>query len=421
MTAALDFATLPPEVNSARMYAGAGSAPLVAAASAWKGLAAELRSTAVSYGAVLSALTDEEWHGPASAAMASAAMPYVAWMNTTAVQAEQTATQAEAAAAAYEAAFAATVPPPEIAANRRQLASLAATNVLGQNTAAIAATEAHYAEMWARDAAAMYGYAASSALATQLSSFAAPLQTTSPTGHVAQSAAVTAAAATPAGSGQNALADLMAAVPGSLQSLATPAAGSGLGDVLDNLGLDILSPTSGASTSGLSGLLNLVSGVDGSAVGQFLNANVWNTVFSSGFYMPGNFLGTAVDFMGMGGQAGAAAEGAASAAEGAANAAEGAAAGSLGDLGGLGNSVSAGLGHAGLVGPLSVPPSWTAPAPINGPLSSALGATPMIGPPAVAAGMPPVPLGSAAGNGLGRGVPQYGFRPTFVPRPPAAG
>jgi hypothetical protein len=107
----LDFSMLPPEVNSSRMYAGAGPASMVAAASAWKGVAAELRSTALSYGAVVSALTDEEWHGPASAAMAAAAMPYVEWMNTTAVQAEQSATQAEAAVAAYEAAFAATVPP----------------------------------------------------------------------------------------------------------------------------------------------------------------------------------------------------------------------------------------------------------------------------------------------------------------------
>ena len=118
MTAPLDFAMLPPEVNSARMYSGAGSASMLAAASVWKGVAAELRSMALSYGAVLSALTDEEWHGPASAAMADAAAPYVAWMNTAAVQAEQAASQAEAAAAAYETAFAATVPPPEIAANR---------------------------------------------------------------------------------------------------------------------------------------------------------------------------------------------------------------------------------------------------------------------------------------------------------------
>ena len=127
MTAVLDFAMLPPEVNSARMYSGAGSASMLGAASAWKGVAAELRSTALSYGAVLSALTDEEWQGPASAAMADAAAPYVAWMNTTAVQAEQAASQAEAAAAAYETAFAATVPPPEIAANRAQRVSLVST------------------------------------------------------------------------------------------------------------------------------------------------------------------------------------------------------------------------------------------------------------------------------------------------------
>jgi PPE-repeat protein len=153
MTMALDFAMLPPEVNSARMYSGAGSGTMLAAASAWNGLAAELRSTALSYGSVLSALTGEEWHGPASAAMAAAAAPYVAWMSTTAEQAEQTAGQAEAAAAAYEAAFTATVPPAAIAANRSQLMALIATNIVGQNTPAIAATEAQYAEMWAQDAA----------------------------------------------------------------------------------------------------------------------------------------------------------------------------------------------------------------------------------------------------------------------------
>jgi PPE-repeat protein len=40
MTAALDFAALPPEINSARMYTGPGSGPMLAAASAWHGLAA---------------------------------------------------------------------------------------------------------------------------------------------------------------------------------------------------------------------------------------------------------------------------------------------------------------------------------------------------------------------------------------------
>lgn len=128
MTAALDFATLPPEINSARMYSGAGSAPMLAAASAWHGLSAELRASALSYSSVLSTLTGEEWHGPASASMTAAAAPYVAWMSVTAVRAEQAGAQAEAAAAAYEAAFAATVPPPVIEANRAQLMALIATN-----------------------------------------------------------------------------------------------------------------------------------------------------------------------------------------------------------------------------------------------------------------------------------------------------
>ena len=38
----MDFGALPPEINSARMYAGPGSPPLMAAAAAWDGLGAEL-------------------------------------------------------------------------------------------------------------------------------------------------------------------------------------------------------------------------------------------------------------------------------------------------------------------------------------------------------------------------------------------
>jgi PPE-repeat protein len=416
MTAALDFAMFPPEINSARMYSGVGSGPMVAAASAWKGLAAELRSTALSYGSVLNALTDEEWQGPASAAMAAAAMPYVAWMNTTAAQAEQTAAQAEAAVAAYQAAFAATVPPPLIEANRAQLTQLVATNILGLNTPAIAAAEAQYAEMWAQDAAAMYGYAGSSAAASRLTPFTHPEEIANASGPTAQAAAVTAASATSAGTGQSTLSQLLSAVPGALQSLASPTSSeTGLGGILD--GFDIFAPGSGSSGSGLSGLLDLVSGSNNSAFGNFLNAGIWNTIFSSGFYMPGNFLGSAADFMGLaGGQAAQQALG---------DVAQGplgsALAGPLGAMASFGNSVDMGLGRAALVGPLSVPPSWTAAAPLHGPLSSTLGGTPMIAPPAVAAGMPGVPVGSMGGQAMGRNTPQYGFRPTFVARPPAAG
>ncbi|WP_265339931.1 PPE domain-containing protein, partial [Mycobacterium tuberculosis] len=38
----MNFSVLPPEINSGRMFFGAGSGPMLAAAAAWDGLAAEL-------------------------------------------------------------------------------------------------------------------------------------------------------------------------------------------------------------------------------------------------------------------------------------------------------------------------------------------------------------------------------------------
>ena len=178
----MDFGSYPPEVNSGRMYTGPGSAPMLTAAEAWQGLAAELHSAANSYQSVVSGLTAGPWSGPSSASMAAAAASYSAWLSATAAQAEETAAQAKAAAAAYQAAFMSTVPPPVIAANRSRLMTLVATNLFGRNTQAIAATEAQYAEMWAQDAAAMYGYAASSASATSLTPFSPPQHNTNPAG-----------------------------------------------------------------------------------------------------------------------------------------------------------------------------------------------------------------------------------------------
>lgn len=51
-----NFAVLPPEVNSARVFAGAGSAPMLAAAAAWDDLASELHCAAMSFGSVTSGL-----------------------------------------------------------------------------------------------------------------------------------------------------------------------------------------------------------------------------------------------------------------------------------------------------------------------------------------------------------------------------
>jgi PPE-repeat protein len=152
-----DFGIMPPEINSAQMYAGPGSGPLLAAAAAWNDLAVELQDAASSYESVATALSSGVWLGPACQSMAQAVAPYVTWMSATTAQSQAAASQAQAAASAFETAFASTVPPPVVAANRTQLMALIATNILGQNTPAIAATEAQYMEMWAQDAVSLAG------------------------------------------------------------------------------------------------------------------------------------------------------------------------------------------------------------------------------------------------------------------------
>ena len=224
----LDFGALPPEINSGRMYAGPGPGSMLAAAAAWQSLAEELTSAASGYGSVVSTLTSGSWTGPSSISMAAAATPYVTWLSATGDQAQLAATQAAAAASAYESAFAATVPPPIIEANRSLLAALVATNVLGQNTPAIAATEALYAEMWAQDATAMYGYAGASATASQVTPFTAPPQTTNSSGLMSQSVAAAQSSGT---AGETDLDTIMSSgpqvisgMPQALQSLASPQA-----------------------------------------------------------------------------------------------------------------------------------------------------------------------------------------------------
>jgi PPE-repeat protein len=417
----MDFAALPPEVNSGLMYAGPGSGPMIAAATSWDRLATEVSSAASDYGSVVSNLTSGPWRGPASASMAAAAAPYVSWMNATAEQAEQAAGQAKAAAGAYETAFASTVPPSVIAANRTLLASLISTNILGQNTPAIAATETHYAEMWAQDAAAMYGYAGSSATASTLTPFAAPPVTTTATGSAAQAATV--AQATGTGT-QTTVSQLATAVPAALQALAAPATSTSSSSGLESGLMNVLNFLTGNdSGTGLSAIFNEVFGSSGLG----LNNNLWNTIFSSGFYMPGNWLGTMTDLVGL--QSAGGAEGAAAAAGDAAGAAAGAAAdglsgalaGPAAGIGAVGGDVSAAMGRGAALGALAVPPSWNAVAPVTSPLAAMLGGAPLSAPPAVAAGMPGMPFANAAGNHVNGVTPKYGFRPMVVAHPPAAG
>ena len=419
MTAVFDFGAFPPEINSGKMYVGPGSAPMLTAAAAWRGLAAELRSQAASYSSVISNLTSTGWRGPASTAMTAAAAPYAAWMITTAAQAEQTANQAVAAASAYEAAFAMTVPPPVIAANRAQLAALVATNVLGQNTAEIAATEAEYGEMWAQDAVAMYGYAGLTAAATKVPSFTAPGQTTNGGALAGQAAAVTQATATSVGSGTRAtLSQLTSAVPTALQQLASPGAAT----------------SSSSSSAGLSGILGLLTGQGSgnSALDSFWSqwgpdANIWNTIFSSGFYMPSNTLGAFTSLFGAGGAANAAGDALGRAATGGLGAGPTGPLGGFGGLGGLGSGAggaSAAIGRAESIGPLSVPQSWTAATPGGSPIASALGSTPLAAPPAVAEGLPGfAPTGFGARDGAGAHIADTRFlvRPPMVPSWAAVG
>ena len=100
-----DFASRPPEVNSALIYSGAGAGPLMAASSAFNNLSAELSSNAASYESVISQLTGSEWQGPSSEAMAAAAQPYITWLTTTSAQLQEAATKAMSSAAAYQTAY----------------------------------------------------------------------------------------------------------------------------------------------------------------------------------------------------------------------------------------------------------------------------------------------------------------------------
>jgi PPE-repeat protein len=415
----MDFAILPPEINSGRMYAGPGSGPMLAAAAAWDGLATEVRSAAACYASVISGLTAGPWLGPASAAMAAAAGRYVAWMSSTAAQAEQAATQAKAAAAAFEVALAATVPPPVVAANRILLMALVATNIFGQNTAAIAATEAQYAEMWAQDAAAMYGYAGVSASATTLTPFTPPPQSINPGGLAGKAAGLAQATGTSAATNtQTVLSQLISAMPTALQGLASPLpstsaatwSASGLAGILQTLGL----------ASPLSGLVGIVQNLGLASPSTVLEpasvgiasselstaAGAWQSAAQG----DGEILDDTSELTGM----------------------ESRIMSRFDQLGAVGPASSPSLGQAASVGVLSVPPTWTAAAPAMRLAAVALPATSLGAAPEVFASSPgslfsQIALASMAGGAIGRAVSPRGREPIGAitracaapsPRPP---
>jgi PPE-repeat protein len=365
----LDFGALPPEINSGRMYVGAGSGPLLAAAAAWDELASELTSTAASYGSTIQGLTVGPWTGPSSIAMAAAATPYVAWMSATGAQAEQAATQAKLAAGAYETAFAATVPPPVIAANRSLLAALIATNFLGQNTPAIAATEAHYMEMWAQDAGAMYAYAGSSAAASQLTPFTQPPQTTNTAAAPMQAAAVSQSSTVAGSNTATQLSQLTTSVPNALQSLATG--------------------TTTTNTTASTGSIVTLPPVPPALTE--LN-NIFSTIASGPYSLQGLTSIPGGPFLSFGQVYSYAQNGQGLAAFGAPKAITGALAPLTSEMPHLssagfgGAPVSGAMGRAALVGSMSVPQGWTEAAPAIRTLASVMPANLAAAPEAALAG-----------------------------------
>ncbi|CQD02419.1 PPE family protein [Mycobacterium europaeum] len=404
----IDFGAFPPEFNSARMYAGPGPISLVAAAVAWDSLAAELHSAASCYRTVIAGLTTGRWMGPSSLAMASAYAPYMAWTAGAAARAAEAAGQARLAVEVYEAAFAMTVPPPAIAANRVQLATLVATNFFGQNAAAIAATEAEYGEMWAQDAAAMYEYAAGSAVACEVTPFSPAPDVTNPAGVASQSSAV--AQAETLAATHTSLSHVMSSVPTTLQGLSSPMtagtvtlgeAGAGAGSAAGTAGT--------ATSSAASSLMNsLVSSLPSSLPTYFMAG-------ATPLYGMSSILGMAQTAQGL---ANGAMQAAGTAAAGAASAAS-TGAGALGSIGSLGSGVIGSLGSAASLGPLAVPASWTSVIPAA---QSAASALPTIS--LASANTPPSIMGSlprlvaASGKNLG---PRYGVIPTVMTRPPSGG
>jgi PPE-repeat protein len=423
----LDFGLLPPEINSGRMYSGPGPGPLLAAAEAWDGLAAELGVASTGYGSTITELTGNPWIGPSSAAMTAAATPYVDWLSTTAAQAEQTANQARAAVAAYEAAFAMTVPPPAIEANRALLMALIATNFFGQNTPAIAATELLYAEMWAQDAAAMYGYSAASAAATQVTPFATPPQTTSQNGDTSgQAAAVAQASGQAAGN--------VAQTTAQTTTTSTPLAAS---TTTSQSSAASSGATSGATTAAGGGFLGT-----GETFSQWIGSGGWLGTGMTNANITTVLKQTLQAYFGVGiasfsmsmaqqltfGPAGAAAAAPPvlpplGAAAGLRDAVWPQFAGLPGGLGNGGASLSAGMGQSGTLGRLSVPASWPGATPAEMEEAQLVSAVRPAGPTSNAM-LNGVPMANGAA-GLGRRgggyTVRYGFRHAVMPRPPIGG
>jgi PPE-repeat protein len=249
------------------------------------------------------------------------------------------------------------------------LSALTESNILGQNVPAIAAVEARYAEMWAQDASAMYGYAASSAVAGRLDPLIKPSHHSNPAGMANQAGAVGRAAASTSAQ-QVGLNNLISNAPNAVQSLAAPI----------------------ASTPAAAELNALIHSIDGLLGTPFVHSALTHTVSGS---VADHGVTAATGNPGDDDTEGAVSKTAPAVAA---------------------TARSTGLGTAYSVGRLSVPASWSTAAPATTAATAADGtgwAVPAEDGPTAA--MPPGPGVAVSEGDAGVGaVPRYGVKPVVM-------
>lgn len=163
----------PPEVNTSRLMAGAGAAPMLQAAAGWEAFAISLETQAQELAASLTSLASS-WTGAGSELAVTATTPMVLWLHMLSLQAMKRSMQAAAQATSYTAAMATTPPLPEIELNHVTHAVLEATNFLEINRLPITLTELDYIRMWDQAAAVMDGYQAETMMNTTFEPIAMP-------------------------------------------------------------------------------------------------------------------------------------------------------------------------------------------------------------------------------------------------------
>ena len=176
----------PPEINTSRLMAGAGAAPMLQAAAGWEALAISLETQAEELAASLSSLASV-WTGQASERAIAATTPMVLWLHMLSLQAMKRSLQAAAQATSYTTAMATTPPIPEIELNHITHAVLEATNFLEINRLPITLNELDYIRMWDLAAAVMDAYQAETVMNTTFEPIAMPKPIVMP--GVAESAA----------------------------------------------------------------------------------------------------------------------------------------------------------------------------------------------------------------------------------------